>query len=152
MRGGIIYRWSCIRYSTGYSRWISIRYIGYESGILQSIPKCILKGIIWVKYKVLHPGNIDRFRVHGHYLQSRCVLYMGGVEIGSCFHIYTCRDTLLYEITYLCSPVACYFQSSYCCMQKPIHTQNIHASLRSFAAREEVVRECMSCGKTQGCI
>ena len=119
---------------------------------LQSILKCILKGIILVKYKVLHPGNIDRFRVHGHYLQSRCVLYMGGVEIGSCFHIYTCRDTLLYEITYLCSPVACYLQSSYCCMQKPIHTQNIHASLRSFAAREEVVRECMSCGKTQGCI
>ena len=75
---------------------------------------------------------------------------MGGVEIGSCFHVHTCRDTLLYEITYLCSPVACYLQSSYCCMQKPIHTQNIHASLRSFVAREEVVHECMSCGKLKG--
>ena len=91
--------------------------------------------ILLAKYNVLHPGNFGRFRVHGKYLQSRCVLYMGVVEIRSCFHIYTCRDTMLYEMTYLCSPVVCY----------------LHASLRSFATREEVVRECMSCGKGRKC-
>ena len=49
---------------------------------------------------------------------------------------------MLYEMTYLCSPVACYLQSSAACkdLLGYTHTQNIHASLRSFAT---VVRECM---------
>ena len=60
-------------------------YIGYASGVIQCILRDILKGILLVKYKVLHPGKFGRFRVHGNYLESRCVLYMGVVEIRSCF-------------------------------------------------------------------
>ena len=35
---------------------------------LKNITKYALKGIRLIKYKVLQPGIIDRFRVHGHYL------------------------------------------------------------------------------------
>ena len=40
-------------------------YIGYASGVIQCILRDILKGILLVKYKVLHPGIFGRFRVHG---------------------------------------------------------------------------------------
>ena len=128
-------------------------YIGYESGVIQCILRNILKGILLVKYKVLHPG----FR------QISCSWELSTVSMRLIYG--SCRNKVLFSYLYLSWYYVIWDDISLlsCCVLPsepiPLHVktyldiraQNIHASLRSFATREEVVRECMSCGKGRKC-